>query len=76
VPGRLHGRDLDVIARADRHGDLAALEQVEAVRLRALADDDLVLPELELLERADEARDADAIEVTEERDVAEEVLRL
>jgi hypothetical protein len=77
VSRRAHGRDLDVApVAADRHGDLATLEEVEAVRVGALGDDDLALPVLALLERADEAGDADAVEVAEERDASEESLRI
>jgi hypothetical protein len=52
------------------------VEEVEAVRRRALAHDLRARPDAHLLEAADEACEADPIELREEGDAPEELLGL
>ena len=71
------GRDLHVaVAGMDADAHAAAVEEIEAVRRRALAHDLGAGRDGYLLEAADEAREADPIEAREEGNAAEELLRL
>jgi hypothetical protein len=70
----IHGADLDVLLGPHRERDPAALHEVQSIGRIALPEQRLSPRDRELFQRAREARDGHAVQVTEERDAPQELV--